>query len=110
MGTRFLQIKNSGSGVEFMNGLQQLDEIRRGDILQFKSCTFFNPVTGVTQTVGAPDHTSIVVKNDGTRLDVVEQNVNNVRKVRDGEYILKNLTAGEVFVYRPMPTEWAGSL
>ena len=109
-GYPILQIKNTGAGVEFMNGLQQLDEIRRGDILQFKSCTFFHPSTGVTQTVGAPYHTSVVVENDGLKLKVVEQNVNNIRRVMDGEYVLKDLTAGEVYVYRPMPTEWAGSL
>ncbi|KAI5962719.1 hypothetical protein KGF57_001453 [Candida theae] len=109
-GYPILQIKNSGAGIEFINSQQQLDVIRRGDILQFKACTFFNPITGVTQTVGAPDHTSVVVENDGSKLKVVEQNVNNIRRVVEGEYILKNLTAGEVYVYRPMPSDWAGSL
>ncbi|KAI5955335.1 hypothetical protein KGF54_001896 [Candida jiufengensis] len=99
-----------GKNYQFLNGSQQLDDVRIGDILQFKSCRFFNPVNGSSQTVGMPDHTSIVVGTDGDKIKVLEQNVNGVRKVVDGEYILKNLVEGELYVYRVMPAEWAGQL
>lgn len=87
-----------------------LDEIKRGDILQFTNCTFFDPNSGVTQTVGLPNHTSVVVNNQGDTLLVLEQNVNNIKKVVNGSYNLRNLKSGEVTAYRPMPTAWAGTL
>ncbi|KAI5959425.1 uncharacterized protein KGF55_005403 [Candida pseudojiufengensis] len=99
-----------GKNYHFLNGSTQLDEIRRGDILQFKSCKFFNPQNGSSQTVGMPDHTSIVTGVIGDKIKVVEQNVNGIRKVKDGEYIPKNLVEGELYVYRVMPAEWAGTL
>ncbi|CAK7905513.1 hypothetical protein CAAN3_08S01090 [[Candida] anglica] len=82
------------------------DEIKRGDVLQFTSCRFEGD--GVIQTVGAPNHTSVVLSNDGGVLTVAEQNVNGVRKVIRGSYTLRNLTSGHVTAYRPMPISWAG--
>lgn len=109
-GYPILQVANSGSGIHFINGDQQLDEIRRGDILQFKTCTFFDPATGVTSTCGQPDHTAVIVRKDGDKLILLEQNLGGRRYVVDGACIIKNLTQGEMYVYRPMPKEWAGEL
>lgn len=109
-GYPILQVANSGSGIHFINSNQQLDDIRRGDILQFKTCTFFDPATGVTGTCGQPDHTAIVVRKEGDKLILLEQNLGGRRYVVDGECIIKNLTQGEMYVFRPMPKEWAGEL
>lgn len=109
-GYPILQIGNVGNGVYFINNSQQLDEVRRGDILQFNACTFYDASTGVTQSAGAPDHTSVVIGKLGDKLMVLEQNVGGKRYVVDGEINLKNLTKGEVYVYRAMPHEWAGEL
>ena len=109
-GYPILQIANTGSGIYFINNSLQLDEVRRGDILQFNACTFYDASTGVTQSAGAPDHTSVVVGKTGDKLMVLEQNMGGKRYVVDGEINLKNLTKGEVYVYRAMPHEWAGEL
>ena len=86
------------------------DDIKRGDILQFKSCIFVDSTLGQTKTVGMPDHTSVVLSNDGNSIVVAEQNVNNVKTVVHGTYTLRHMTKGEVTAYRPMPKAWAGSL
>ncbi|CAH2350473.1 altered inheritance of mitochondria protein 3 [[Candida] railenensis] len=86
------------------------DDIKRGDILQFKSCIFVDAALGQTKTVGMPDHTSVVLSNDGNSILVAEQNVNNVRTVVQGTYNLRHMTKGQVTAYRPMPKAWAGSL
>lgn len=83
------------------------DEVRRGDILQFKAAKFEDRATGSTQTAGAPDHTAVVTGKMGMRVLVAEQNVQGARTVRKGEYVLGNLTAGSVVVYRAMPVAWA---
>lgn len=88
--------------------LAPLDEVRRGDILQFKSCTFSNGTR--TQTVGAPDHTSIVLQVSSGVLHVGEQNVNGVRHVVKGQYVLGDLKSGTLVVYRAMPRAWGGDL
>jgi hypothetical protein len=107
-GYPILDISGDGGTITYNNGPH--DEIRRGDILQFDSCKFFDNTTGVTQTVGAPSHTSVITRNEQGKLYVVEQNVNGVRHVVEGQYVLKNLLVGRVSVYRPAPQEWAGGL
>lgn len=87
----------------------QLDEVKRGDILQFKTCVFEDKTTGVTTTAGAPDHTSVVTATFNGKINVVHQNVGGVRTVMTGSYTLANLVKGTVTVYRPVPSEWAGS-
>lgn len=89
---------------------KQYDEIRRGDILQYETCTFYNEVTRVTSTAGAPDHTSVVLGKEGDKILIAEQNVNGVKKVVNGEVIVRNLKKGKLFCYRPMPAMWAGEL
>ncbi|CAK9441066.1 uncharacterized protein LODBEIA_P49350 [Lodderomyces beijingensis] len=91
------------------NASAPLDDVRRGDILQFRECKFVSP-NGVTQTVGMPDHTSVVVDSYNGTLTVLEQNVNGVRKVVQGSYVLASLKSGQVTVFRAMPAEWAGDL
>ncbi|KAK6465870.1 hypothetical protein DFJ63DRAFT_34478 [Scheffersomyces coipomensis] len=107
-GYPILEIEGVNGSVALALGTSQLDEVRRGDILQFKSCKFFNAALGRTQHVGAPDHTSVVLGNTDGKIKVAEQNVNGVRTVMDGEYILKDLVEGKLTVYRPIDAEWAG--
>lgn len=104
-GFPILSVSGSSNGPVFGN--DPADEIRRGDVLQFKKATFKDRANGSTQMAGDPDHTSVVVDKIGERLIVAEQNVQGVRKVRKGEYVLGNITDGSVVVYRPVPVEWA---
>lgn len=109
-GFPILQIEAQNGGIIFTNSIGPADEIRRGDILQFKESKFVNKENGSLQTAGMPDHTSVVIFNNDGKLQVLEQNVGGKRYVVPGEYILKNLVQGSVHVYRPVPVEWAGSL
>lgn len=104
-----LEYYHHGFPILTMEGgeVAQHDEVRRGDILQFKSCVFEEAHR--VQTVGLPDHTAVVLAA-GERLAVAEQNVNGVRRVVRGEYNLAALARGRVVVYRPMAAEWGGSL
>lgn len=109
-GFPILQIEAQNGGIVFINSTGQADEIRRGDILQFRSSKFYNPDDGSLQTAGMPDHTAVVVANNQGKLEVLHQNVSGKRYVIPGDFNLKNLVEGTVRVYRPAPVEWAGTL
>ncbi|KAJ8143879.1 hypothetical protein OY671_003012 [Metschnikowia pulcherrima] len=104
-GYPILELSGSSSGSSVSRGPE--DEIRPGDILQFKSATLRDSAKGLTQTVGNPDHTAIVYDKKGDILNVLEQNVQGKRVVMKGEYALKNMVGGSVTVCRPVPAEWA---
>lgn len=104
-GFPILEVAGSTSGLSVTK--EPMDEVRPGDILQFKSAKFENKARGSIQTVGSPDHTSVVVGKDMERIFVLEQNVCNVKTVQRGEYVLRDITQGCVSVYRPMPKTWA---
>jgi hypothetical protein len=98
------------------NPLAFKDEIRRGDVIQFKLCKFekrnsSGQVTGHSQS-GAPDHTSIVtgVSPDRMVIYVVHQNVNGNRTVQRGETSFGDLVSGEIKVYRVVWQQWLGDL
>ncbi|CUM45553.1 uncharacterized protein AC631_05300 [Debaryomyces fabryi] len=103
-------LQGSENGVSYVNGKIALDELRRGDILQYTSCIFKDKSSGSVSTVGNPDHTSVILENMGDKLIIAEQNINNIKIVKKREICLGNLTQGTVVGYRPMPTEWAGNL
>lgn len=89
------------------------DEVRRGDVLQFKSCFFKYPQS--TQTYGSPDHTAVVVAVEGSdpvlkKLTVLQQNVNGDKTVQKGELDLSKLKGGDVKVYRPVVANWVVDL
>ncbi|KAK9477702.1 hypothetical protein V1514DRAFT_333196 [Lipomyces japonicus] len=98
----------------------QKNVLRRGDVLQFKSAKFREiNLAGVAEvkTVGAPDHTSVIVAIEGVGaqelqigLVVLEQNVNHVRTVQQGRLDFQYLQEGSVIAYRPFWNEWAGVL
>ena len=94
------------------------DEIRRGDILQFKNCVFKYPQRIVS--CGSPDHTAIVLdvkpgdksSSDGKLkwVEIIQQNMNGVKKVRVSDLDFSYLSEGELKVYRPVPQEWITDL
>ncbi|GEQ66786.1 hypothetical protein JCM33374_g449 [Metschnikowia sp. JCM 33374] len=90
-----LELAGTSSGASVSRGPE--DEIRVGDILQFKSAILHYKDTGVTQSVGSPDHTAVVYEKERDVVRVLEQNVQGVKIVRKGEYILGNMTSGSVF-------------
>lgn len=104
-GYPILELRGSAGGSQVVRGPE--DEVRKGDILQFTSAKFENPATRSTQTAGDPNHTSVVIDKIGDRIMVAEQNVQGIRKVRKGEYVLHNIVGGSVVVYRPVSAQWA---
>lgn len=90
------------------------DDIRRGDILQFKSCVFKTHKR--TTMCGSPDHTAIVLdvqpsdaadRDDRLKwMEIIHQNMGGIRKVRVSDIDLSNLTEGELRVYRPVDADW----
>lgn len=104
-GLPILEVHGTPNGPMMMR--PQLDEVRRGDILQFNSAKFENKATGSTQTAGDPDHTSVVIDKVGEKIYVAEQNLGSVKIVKRGEYEIGNITQGSVAAYRPMPAGWA---
>lgn len=104
-GYPILKIHGEPTGMVTDNGPH--DQVRKGDILQFTTAKFEDRARGSTQTAGDPDHTSVVVDKIGERILVLEQNVQGVRVVRKGEYVLGNIVSGSVVVYRPVSAQWA---
>ena len=106
-GCPILELEGSARGVVQKSAL---DEVRRGDIVQYLLCTFRSDTTNRVSTAGEPDHTSVVLQNHGGSLTVAEQNIGGKRFVMKSELVLRDLREGSVTVYRPAPVEWAGSL
>jgi hypothetical protein len=109
-GYPIILLQGSENGVSYVDGKSPLDELRRGDILQYTSCIFKDKIRGSVSTVGNPDHTSVVLENTGDKLIIAEQNINNLKIVKKTEICLQNLTQGIVVGYRPMPAGWGGNL
>ena len=85
--------------------------VARGDILQILTA-HFKSKDGLRQAwAGDPDHTAVItgVDRNGV-LQVVEQNVGGVKKVRTGSYDLSEMTKGEVRIFRAVGTSWIGPL
>ncbi|KAK9471893.1 uncharacterized protein V1510DRAFT_350831, partial [Dipodascopsis tothii] len=105
------------ASVASVNGVCQdtmapLDEIRRGDVIQYTSAKFvFANAAGQTlySDCGNPHHTAIVVaSHPGRVVDVLEQS--SEYPVRVAQLPLTALVAGEFAVYRPFWKEWAGEV
>lgn len=94
------------------------DELRRGDILQFKTCVFEYP--NRTLTFGAPDHTAVVLdvkpSEDTSKdprykwVEIIQQNIGGVKKVRVGDIDLAKMTSGEIRAFRPVDSTWVTPL
>ncbi|KAG7904828.1 hypothetical protein KL907_003044 [Ogataea polymorpha] len=88
------------------------DTIKRGDILQFSTCSFRYPNKALFY--GSPDHTAIVSHVTGStelpRLRVLHQNVNGEKIVIEESIDLEALVEGTIKVYRPISASWISEL
>ncbi|QPG75949.1 hypothetical protein FOA43_003335 [Brettanomyces nanus] len=80
------------------------DDIKRGDILQFKSSFFKCPDKSIT--FGAPDHTALVLNVGGSKLQIIQQNNNGKKVVAEDQINLDNMAGGELKVFRPVSANW----
>lgn len=88
--------------------IRKIENVKRGDILQFKKCLFEN--SNGWCTYGDPDHTAIVVSVRNDEINVLHQNVNGVKVVAKGIINLKELQKGEIWIYRPVDSDWVVNL
>lgn len=93
--------------------VQQLDEIRPGDIITFRNAKFQGhrgPMKSkYAFDVGKPDHIGIVVDWDGTKKKVrAWEQGRESKKVRIESFKLSDMRSGEVKVWRVMARNWVG--
>lgn len=93
--------------------VQQLDEIRSGDIITFRNAKFQGhrgPMKSkYAFDVGKPDHIGIVVDWDGTKKKVrAWEQGRESKKVRIESFKLSDMRSGEVKVWRVMARNWVG--
>lgn len=93
--------------------VQQLDEIRSGDIITFRNAKFQGhrgPMKSkYAYDVGKPDHIGIVVDWDGTKKKVrAWEQGRESKKVRIESFKLSDMRSGEVKVWRVMARNWVG--
>ncbi|MEX0726095.1 MAG: hypothetical protein WD065_07485, partial [Planctomycetaceae bacterium] len=78
--------------------------VESGDIVQLSNVLFegrgARPYRMFTQ-----QHTAVVnfVSKDGSKWNVIQQNVNGKKSVTKGVYLLNDLKKGSIRVYRPVP-------
>ena len=94
--------------------VQQLDEIRAGDIVSFRNAKLQGhrgrPIKQkYNMEVGKPDHVGIVVDWDGTKKKVrAWEQGRESKKVKIESFKLGDLRSGEVKVWRVVSREWVG--
>lgn len=93
--------------------VQQLDEIRCGDIVTFRNAKFQGhrgPMKSkYAIDVGKPDHVGIVVDWDGTKKKIrAWEQGRESKKVRIESFKLGDMRSGEVKVWRVMARDWVG--
>lgn len=94
--------------------IQQLDEIRTGDVITFRTAKFQGHHGSLVKSkyateAGKPDHVGIVVDWDGTKQKVrVWEQGRESKKVRVESFKLSDLRSGEVKVWRVMARNWVG--
>lgn len=93
--------------------VQQLDEIRPGDIVTFRNAKFQGhrgPMHSKYNTeIGKPDHAGVVVDWDGTKKKVrAWEQGREGKKVKMESFKLGDMRSGEVKVWRVMSRKWVG--
>lgn len=102
-----------GAGADWTRPLQfgmhldpDRDEIKAGDIIQFKSVKIERKLENggrFFHTMGAPDHTAIIIGVEGKkRYRLAHQNSDGKRYVIASDVDLNYMTAGKFWVYRPV--------
>lgn len=99
----FCNAKQPGQGgygsYEFGKAVD-LKDVIPGDILQFENVVFKNG----GYTYNYPHHTAIVRRVTGREIELLHQNVNNVRRVQTGTINLDHKQPGGTLnAYRPQP-------
>jgi len=95
-GTRLFQF-NAGDPISLF------DQLRPGDIIQFRDVTLFHSANGFTSSNSFPHHTAIVEANlGGGNLRLLEQNVNGVQRVLEDTYSFADMNGGTLWAYRPI--------
>jgi hypothetical protein len=89
------------SVLNFGRALGQKETILPGDIMQFTKARF---VSRSGRFQNTPQHTAVVAHVDGTKIAVLHQNFDGVRKVHKGDFDLAELREGKVEFFRPVPT------
>lgn len=93
--------------------VQQLDEIRSGDIVTFRNAKFQGhrgPMhSKYNIEIGKPDHVGVVVDWDGTKKKVrAWEQGREGKKVKMESFKLGDMRSGEVKVWRIMSRKWVG--
>ncbi|EEH19709.2 hypothetical protein PABG_01968 [Paracoccidioides brasiliensis Pb03] len=93
--------------------VQQVDEIRAGDIVTFRNARFQGHRGTMHQKynadVGKPDHVGVVVDWDGTKKKIrAWDQGRESKKVKIESFKLGDLKSGECRVWRVMPRSWVG--
>jgi hypothetical protein len=85
--------------------------VARGDVIQLFEA-HFKAKDGMSEKwAGAPDHTAVIVEVESNEVvNVVEQNVGGVKRVRKGSYNMSELVKGEVRIFRAVGESWVGKL
>jgi hypothetical protein len=82
------------------------DEIRAGDIIQFKSVRIEKRLENggkLFHTIGAPDHTAIIIGVEGKKkYRLAQQNSDRRRYVVASDVDLNSITSGKFWIYRPL--------
>ncbi|MGF1577869.1 MAG: CHAP domain-containing protein [Gemmataceae bacterium] len=84
---------------QFGKQLEKKDKLLPGDVLQMYQVVFRYP----RSFQQFPLHTAIVSKVDGTKVEVLNQNLGGDKKVQRTEFDLRGLKRGKIFAFRPQP-------
>ena len=93
--------------------VQQLDEIRTGDIISFRNTKMQGHKGPVKQKynidVGKPDHVAVVVDWDGTKKKIrAWEQGRESKKVKIESFRLGDIKSGEVKIWRVVGRDWIG--
>jgi hypothetical protein len=93
--------KNGYGTYVFGRVVKSVESALPGDVVQFEKTEFLSP-DGVRYEMAR--HTAIVAEVHGTKVELLHQNWNNIRRVSKLKLDLADLKAGQVSFYRPQPT------
>ena len=93
--------------------VQQLDEIRTGDIITFRNAKLQGHKGPMKQKynidIGKPDHAAVVVDWDGTKKKIrAWEQGRESKKVKVESFKLGDLKSGEVKIWRVVGRDWVG--
>jgi hypothetical protein len=88
----------NGVGVYDFGSKVSLKAIKPGDILQFENVTFRN----ASSFQNFPHHTAIVLSVSGSKITLLNQNADNVRKVVKTTINLADRKGGTIQAFRPI--------